>query len=360
MSEERAELVVNGTSYDVTESLSLHFSIEELAPSFDATYSERTEDNQDPVQIVEGDAIEITVDDEVVLTGYVDRVGEVDSGTSHDLTIRGRAKTSDLVDCSYESRDTQLNGKSIEQIGTLVCAPYGIAARLDPALSAHADFLTLRKPIARFTVAYGETPFEALTRAARLKGLLLTTNAVGDLLFTRPASVPSLSLLRRGLVDRWSYDGDAQGRYSDYYFTAQNPGTDTHSGKSSTHVKTSVKDSGVKRSRKLALLPEHHATTAELQQRAVWERNTRAAQSQRLGVNVQGWSGLGGLWQPNQLPRVINEVLGIDDNLLISAVDLTIDNNGGRMAALQLVGRGAYNVLEPPAIKRSKKGRGVL
>lgn len=358
MSDERVELVVDGQTHSGWKSVKLHFSAEELAPSFDVSYSDYSDDPASPlVEIAEGAAVTVMVDGEDVLTGYVDDVGEDDAHGEHDLTIAGRAKTADLVDCTYQFKDTHFRGQTIEQIADALCEPYGIDASLDPALVTASDYFTsLKAPIERFTVEFGEQQIEALTRLARLKGVLLTTNALGDLVMTRPTTVPSLSILRRGQdVKGWSYRGTWRERYSDYHFASQTAGTATHNGTAAAHVKASVSDDTVTRTRRLALLPEQQMTLAQAKVRAEWERNVRAAKSQRLIVTVEGWTGLAGLWQPLQLPRTINEVLGIDDNLTIATVDLTYDREHGHVAKLELVGKGAYDVLTKPDIKRKRK-----
>lgn len=351
-------LVVDGKDYSGWNQVSLRFSVEELCPSFSVGYTERLDDASEPIEIVEGDEVEVFVDGELVLTGYVDDVSEdYDSAApSHTLSIAGRAKTGDLIDCSYPGKGV-IRKKKFRQIAATLCEPFGIGVSFDTLTMGEAEALDelLTKPIPKFVVEYGETPFEALTRLARSRGLFLATSAGGDLVFARSQTLPLNAIIRQGEnVKRGGYHGSFRDRYSDYVWRSQTAGDDNWNGKNAAHIKHEITDGAITRTRVLALRPEHGIPKDELERRATWERNTRAAKSQRLSYTVNGWSHLSGLWQPNTLPMVIDDVLGVSNTYLISTVELTIDASG-EIANLELVGPGAYDVLEAPLVKRKKK-----
>lgn len=71
-----------------------------------------------------GAACRVLVDGLAVITGYVDDVRISCSASEHSVTVRGRDKTGDLVDCCAPSM--QLAGASLAVIARNLCAPFGI------------------------------------------------------------------------------------------------------------------------------------------------------------------------------------------------------------------------------------------
>ncbi len=78
------------------------------------------------------------------------------------------------------------------------------------------------------------------------------------------------------------------------------------------------------------MISEPTQLTPELaQQRADWERATRTGKALTTTYTVQGWrQSNGDLWRHNLLVRVIDPVLGFDQDMLISKVTWSLSDQG--------------------------------
>jgi prophage tail gpP-like protein len=363
--EPEVTLAVNGKLYEGWKQVSVRSSLEELAHSFTVEYTQRAAVGAPIVEIEAGDAVQIKIGATLVLTGYVDESSEDYDSGNHSVSVIGRSKTGDLVDCAaiLEQPGTpvpgqppqggKITGKNLYDIAKLLCAPFGIGVSIDAALS---DMFLSAGNEAAVQIQDGDSVFETLSELARKDAVLLLTDAAGDLLLARASTVPLSVALRSGVnIKRGSLRSSVRDRYSKYVIKGQAPGSDALAALSATGMKFEVADDEVKRYRPFVAV-DHEATLERLEQRATWERNTRAGRSAALTYDVQGWTHAQGLWHPNTLVTVGDERLGIDTTMLITSVDLQRSLEQGRTARLELAPREMYDVLKPPKVLRRKKG----
>lgn len=271
-------------------------------------------------RIAPGEACEVLMGDERVITGYVDTVDINIDAASHEVTVSGRDKTADLVDCSAVRRSGQWRGLKIEAIAAELAAPFGVRVRAD---------VDTGTALQSFALQEGETVFEAIERAARIRALLLVSDADGALVITRAGTTrvrTPLVLGENALSMRGTQD--MRDRFSSYSIKGQAPGSDFFSGAQVSQMQAKATDPEVKRYRPLVLMNDAPDLGATLRQRAQWEANVRAARSTEIEVTVQGWRHADGLWQPNALVPVYAEPLLLDDDLLITAVEYQLDERG--------------------------------
>jgi prophage tail gpP-like protein len=344
MEEAEVVLTVNGNRHDGWKQVTVRSSIEELAHSFSVDYSRRWTAAGEPIGITAGDGVEIRIAETLVLTGYVDETSEDYDAGSHSVSAIGRSRTGDLCDCAAIYQGGAVKGQDLRQVAETLCKPFGIKVSLSPG------DLDIGDP-SNVQIEDGATVFEVLSNIARTQGLLLLTDTAGNLVLSRAASEPKLSLeLRLGEnIKRGSLRCSARGRFSSYTLKGQAP----TSGASATSLKFQIADDDVKRYRPTVLL-DHQATMQRLKQRAIWERNTAAGKALNLTYDVQGWTNIYGLWQPNTLLHLIDPTFGLDAFLLVSAVDLQRSLDGGRTARLELCARETFDVLKPPKPPRRK------
>lgn len=357
----RVRVLVNGSEYRGWKEVAIQFGIEQFVPSFSISYTEAWPPSGDllpmpggdePDPIVEGDEVELFFKQTLLLTGYADEVTESYDAESHSFRVDGRAKTADLVDCSASAKTAVIRGKTLLAIAEQLYAPFDVSVELDPVLLLDTS---VQQKVERFRVQEGESPFEAVSRLVVKRGLLQVTQPDGDVLLTRSASVPSGDIIRRGVnVLRGSRTGSARDRFSQYVFKSQTSGTDLVNGKSAAHMRSSVSDGAVMRYRPTVVVAEHQSNTAELKARATFERNVRAGRAERFNYTLKGWEALSGVWQPNTVPAVSDEDLGVQKPLLLASVELIDSDNEGEIANVECCGVGAYDVLAAPTrVKRA-------
>jgi len=317
------------------ESIRITRSIESLSGSFELavtfTWAEDT-----PARFIRAGAeCTVLVDGSAVITGFVDDVLPHYDDKAHGVTIRGRDRTADLIDCSAQYKSGEWKNADLLRIAQDLAKPYGVEVK---------TVVDVGKPFKRFKLQDSESIFEALDRAARMRGVLLMSDGVGGMLITR-AGIRKIgtALVQGENILSASATRSQRDRYRIYIVKAQTSGNDFTNGTAASGVSYTVKDKQVGRNRTLITLAEDQADAADCKQRATWERNIRAGQSRRITYKVAGWKHAGGIWTPNDIVPVRDEWIGVDTPLLISTVALVLDSNG-TIAELTVAPPSAFDV----------------
>lgn len=345
------QLQIAGHSYGGWKSIQITKSLEQLAHTFRLGITEKWINQDQRLPIAEGAPCTIAVDDDEIITGYVDEAPNQYTVRSHTVTVGGRSKTGDLVDCSAIYQTGSWADADLLQIATDLCDPFGIVVQSEVPVG------TVFK---RFSIQEGETVHECLERAARVRNLLLTTSPTGDLVLTRSGRVRTSTALEYGRnVKSGGRSGSWKERFSKYVVKSQGSGSDDFNAASSSQQSAEISDQAVTRYRPLIILAEDSVTGQAVSDRATWERNIRAGRSQRVRYQVMGWSHEGGLWEPNMLVHVIDPVVMVDAELLLVTVSLVKDEQGTR-ADLELTGKDAFDIQPLPAPVAKSRGAGLL
>jgi prophage tail gpP-like protein len=346
------QLTVNGRSYAGWTSARVTRSVEAIAGSFSVSVSERWDGAAEPWPIVDGDECTLALDGTVLITGYVDTRSHSFAAQSHALSIVGRDKTGDLVDCSAVLSKWEFLQVSVPEFCSQIAAPFGVTVRVQSGL-------TITEKIAKLTVNPGETAFEVIDRACRMAAVLPIADGRGGLLLTRAdlARRTTTALVEGENILSADASADSTRRYRRYIVSGQSAGSDDIYGASAAAIKETAEDLGVPRAARVLLLrPEGAVTRAIAKQRAEWEATVRAARSVPVTVTVQGWQQAdGALWPVNALARLKTPRLGIDADLLISEVTYSLSLEAGTTTELKLVRPDAFTP-EPVIGKKAKKG----
>lgn len=345
----KVEITVNGATYGGWKNVTVRRSLKSLSGSFSLSLTERWQGRSTPWPILAGDQCRVLLNGQAVITGFIDNTALSFDDNSRTITVSGRDKTADLVDCSVDLPQSQYNGIRIDDFARLVCAKFGVRV-----VAGFAPGPTIEN----VAVQQGETAFEILDRVARKRGLLLTTDGLGALVMTRPGSERARTALILGenllagsaaldMTQRFSeYKVKAQG----FWATLQETQPDTDFVSLAT-----AKDSSVPRYRPLVIQGESAMSGADAATRAQWEAKIRAARSEQVSVTVQGWTQSdGSLWRPNQIVRVRAPWLGIDGERLISEVSYQLSENGPTVAVISLDRKDAF--VPEPVVKPDSGG----
>jgi prophage tail gpP-like protein len=339
-------LKVDGARYEGWTSLRARRSIETAAGSFHLSVTEKWL-GQAVRPIRKFQPCQLLLNDQPIITGYVDDVDPEYDDKTHTIAVRGRCKTADLVDCSAIYKSGQWVGRKIEHIAANLCEPFGIKVITNVDTGA---------PFSSFNIQQGETVFECIERAARMRALLLVSDVHGNLVITRA----STEKLETRLVQKENTLGakgkfSGKDQYSHYIVKGQSRGTDDWFAEQAAQGKAEVRDASVPRYRPLIIVAYDQGGGTTLHDRAVWERNVRMGRGSRATIPVQGWSHADGLWMPNKLVDVFDPFLDLNTEMLISAVDYSIDDNGGTLAEIEIVRREAFELVEGVRLARLDK-----
>lgn len=331
-------LIVDGQSYGGWTRVRVSRSLEQLAHAFELGLTERWPGQDVPRPIRPGAACRLEIDGTAVIAGYVDRMTvDYDAG-AHTVTVTGRDKCGDLVDCSAPS--VSWVGRTLSQVAAALVEPYGLTVVADDD-GLDSTFLRLKN-------AEGDTVQETLEAAARVRAVLLMSDGLGTLTLGRAgtATVPTALELGRN-IQICSFEADDCGRFSIITVKGQSSGSDAWSGESAAQPSGSATDARISRHRPLTVLAEEQLDAAGGQARADWEATVRYGRSRRVRYTVRGWAHAAGLWTPGVLVPVRDAVAGIDGKRLLVQADLRLDN-GSMNAELTLCPPEAYRRVPVP------------
>lgn len=314
-----AALTVGGKVHKGWTDVSVLRSMEQLAGSFDIAFTERWSDKDEAIPIRAGDECKLALDDTTVIKGYVDDTQVMYDATSHSMSASGRS-LGDLVDCSAIHKKGRWKDIGLLDIAKNLCSPYGVE------VTKHVD---LGDPFKTFAVEDGESVFETLERACRMRGVIMQATPDGGLDFVKIGARRTSTVIEFGRnIVRGERSESFQDRYSKYIVKTQAPGNDDSSGKAVAHPQKTVYDREITRTRVLVVHAESQSTTGGLTKRAQWEANVRAGRSRRLTYTLQGWYCAEGVWQPNTLVQVRDAMLEVQTELLTISVKNVRGPNG--------------------------------
>lgn len=347
-------LTVNGLNFAGWKTARVTRSLEAIAGGFELSVSDRWRQGEKPWAIYAEDICTVSLAGQRVISGYVDRSQVNYSASEHSLSVAGRDKTAALVDCSALGPPWEYLSTPPLTILQRLASPFGVTVGLQPGL-------TLGKLPYRIAITPGDSAFSVMEAICRKLGVLAVSDGAGGVLVMRPGTTRAVTALIEGEnILSASATFDATGRYRRYVVIGQHYGTDQFDGELAAAVVGEAEDGGVLRgSRGLVVKPEGAVTAATARKRAEWEAAVRAARSESVTVQVQGWTQSGGsLWPLGSLVQVRSPRLGIDGELLITGTTFEV-GDGGTTTEITLTGPDAYTpepVRQPADWKEIRRG----
>ena len=339
-------LLLDGTIYGGWTELTVRRALDTVHGEFDLRLAskERTDAAQWPLRA--GAECSILAGSQeagfqTLITGFIDRLSASLTDREHAISISGRDRTADLVDCSAVHKPGSWRNVPLKTIVDDLVKPFGIRAEISGETGPN---------ISRFGLQTGETAWSAIERLLRFRGLIAWAQSDGSLLIGKPAQGAVIARLAEGEnLKEMSAEHDVTERFSQYVIKGQASGSDERNGEAVTLVGASARDAAVKRYRPLIIVAEEQADKTSAQKRADWEANTRAARSQPGSVVVQGWRDpRGQLWRPDTRVEVNAPSVYMAGEMLVAGVTLNRGNDGGTTTTLELTRPEAWTLLPVP------------
>lgn len=302
-----------------------------------------------------GKKFTLEIEGQIVCTGYIDSRRRQMTADSMKITIAGRDKTADLIDCAAVYSGGQWKNRSLEQIARDLSAPYGVTVRWELSdKESSAAF-------PGFTLDHSETVYEALVRASRARGVLMTSNAAGELVFSRAASTVTDELILGKNLLTVDFDEDFRDRFSEYivkgYARANGADGDDIDAESIVSRKGTATDSDVTRYRPMIIIADSKITAKDAQARALREQRRRLAKSITFEAEIDGWTRRDGqLWMPNLLVTIDASKYAIKTTeLLVSKVTLILNDQDGLKTRVSLAPREGF-LVPVESDRKNRKG----
>lgn len=171
--------------------------IERIPNDFEFTLTELYPGEAELLVVHAGSKCEIFIGRDLVLSGYVDRVMPRIGPRIHEVTISGRGKCQDLVDCAAEWEGSVITADTVLGVASKLSSKFGITVSGTPGPAVGNARISNIIPFVRFYL--GETPWEIIDRLCRIAGLLPYELPDGNLwIAANPGDIPAGGNLRRG------------------------------------------------------------------------------------------------------------------------------------------------------------------
>lgn len=176
MRDDDLSLKVAGQTIAGWTSVRVSAGIESCPRDFDIAMTEHYPGEFAAVSVKQGDACEVYIGADRVVTGYVDSFIPSIAPGQHQIQITGRGKCADLVDCSAEWDSFQISSATALSIAQKLADPYGIAVE---------GIGDVGPPVPQTNIIWGETAYAIIERIARFRALLVYESPGGNLILSR-------------------------------------------------------------------------------------------------------------------------------------------------------------------------------
>lgn len=347
-------LKVDGVIYAGWEKARIGLSLESIANTFELTLTDKWSKNTEVRPIKVGSSCEIWSDDNKIITGYIDDVYPEYDATQHSVVINGRSKAGDLVDCAHAGK--QFKNRNLKQLADELCKPFNINVLV-------ANGVDVGKAFKNIEIETGETIFEFLEQAARIRALRFVSNIDGDIVITQSSKERiSTSLTLGGNILSASGEFSLRDRFSEITVTGSKDSDDDGWGVSSALIQGKNSDpflNAIKRHRPTVITADGAVTLEDCKERSQWEVNTRYGRSQTIVYTVNDWQHKTGIWFPNYLITVHDDFMGVNKEQLLVETQLILDEKGER-TEIHVMPPEAFELVKLPEPNAEDIGWGVV
>lgn len=341
-SREMVSLWVDGQIHRGWTSAGISLNLDALCGDFHLALSQRWADGGEIVgfDVPEDAAARVLIGkgdgrDDVVLNGWVDRWAEPEDEEGHTITISGRDKTGDLVDCAAEIRE--FHNMRLEAIATALCRPFGISVIVVGDTGA---------VFRRVAVNPGDTVAATIERMCRLRGVLAWSDGAGNLCVGKLTTPRPIATLTWGdNLKAVTPNNDFTQRFSEVVVRGNQEGGDDLDEETIAQPEGRAVDKTVRRHRPKMVIAEAQGGQISLATRAAHELAVSKARSRMVSAVVNGWRHENGVWRPGQAVTVNHRRPKWSGLYVVGNVSLGDDSDGGQIATLTLYPPGAFDRL---------------
>ncbi len=359
------ELEVNGKKYSGYTRVSVTKTMEALCGFFSFDSSNLQDLIDFPNKI--GAECKIYIDGELALKGFITRAEPSYTKDRHIITVSGYDVTVDVRDSTMGNGSTFSSKQTItlKQIALEVMKQAGIT-NINVIDKANTKPFAGSDIVAAET---GQTIFHFLEEYAQQRQVLVTTDNIGNLIFTRAGTSLLKEILNKNLnlpanIIRASGSYDNSRRFYKYIAKAQTNDSiplldDPIDVKTVTDTPHSESfDDEIRKSRTYYFNSNTDSNTQDAIDRAKWENNYRKSHSFTYMPVVSGFSAKFDkrIWQPNYLVKVVDNFFDLDTTLLITRVKYDYDIENGAITTLTLRDKDSFTQkLEKTKIEQKQR-----
>lgn len=344
----RVTLVSEGVTWEGWKSLTIQQTLDKAQHSFSMTTTDRFQEGLDRWNISGGSSVDVYFDTSLAFSGYVQKYSPSLTATEHAISISGESKAIDAVqgshDGSYFWRDV-----SAESIIEEVLEPMGFEATIDKPLEAIGP--------EGFRAAVNSSPFDIVKRLAERNGLLVFTDNEGNFRLSDSSNQVTFTEIGRGDYIEISAEHDVSKSYSEIIVKGQR-NTFSVGFQDQQRMEHRVQNSSQTRHRPLVVI----TTGQEVEQDKLAQYIHRRLAGDSVTASVvlkTPYDKDGNLWGVGQRIWLNEPIVDIDQELIISSVDFTLDESSGFKTTLGLKVPETYTI-DPAQARAARRSTGIF
>jgi prophage tail gpP-like protein len=382
------ELEINNIIYKDFKSFNVRRDIESITGEFTLDIT-RGLINTMPVSLFQ--PVRILVYGKPIVTGRIETIQTSSNSQTNTIQLRGRDITADLVDSTVGpltkfSGNVSLHFIIQTYLNYLGLSSIKIINEAGTLAPFRADELIQFKP--------SDTCYNVCDRYAKKRQVLLNTDGNGNIIITKPNDDDSVFDVTQDSDGNFSFKQvlakpkdkvflelrknsdsnnvinatvniDMTKRFNNYTARAeQNPASQANrkTTKPSKLLSTlyTTKDDAVPGSRKVDLFFDSVTRPEDVRQRLEWQKNYNIANSFEYSATIPGITQTATNMpiKPNTPCYIVDELNGIDDILLIGAVEYSLSVGEGLVTRLSVKHPNAYESFDTKKPKKKKRKKG--
>lgn len=335
-------LLINGKRMMGWDSIRITRGIERFPSDFELSLMDYYPATDEKQLVKAGDACEVLIGEDKVVTGYIDSWNPAINKTQHQIRVSGRGKCQDLVDCSAKWDNNVISQSSALQIAKKLASWYGIEVHTNVPESQ-------LRAIPQFTLNWGESSQQVIERTCRWSALLYYELPDGSLFLSRAGTEVAASGVAQGKnIEEANFSDSMSDRYSEYIGVSLSISPMSGDYSSVENARAQDPEAEKMRYRNYISIIESNLITARREQEAInWEMNRRYGRSKELHVVIDSWRDKDNkLWQPNTLIPINIPIFGLEDKKWLLSEVVFIRGRDGTKAILTLMPPEAF-IVEP-------------
>ena len=338
-------LLVNGAEYSGWLDVQVEASLGSLCRAASVTATRMPGDRDLTEGISVGDAVEVRIGGDTVLTGYVTGKSTGYGAEDISVSVSVKSRTVDLVECQFpDGKPHQwVKPVAVNSLISTLCGFYGVEA-----------VFFQPNGTATFQADMDQSVGDCIVKILRDRSLLVTDDEQGRVVVARAGQAGlSGTVIATGVnvlsADRSESSADVYEK-TIVLGQAANPDSNVKNGNSLKAIATNPGCRG----RTKVLVQSGNRKLSELNARAQNLMLNAIGNADKVSYELQGWRQQNGaLWRPNLLVHVRDSYFDIDQTLLVSKVDFSISDSG-TTTKLDLISPDAFLVTDLPDAEKAQ------
>lgn len=334
-------LEVAGIKYEGFTDIAVNSAMENFCSSFSfSTTVKETKSGRVINDIKLGQQAKVYIDDNLLITGFIEDLDKEVSPNSHSKTAAGRDIGGDIIDSDIKQKS--YNQRNFELLCNLVLKDNGFTIKV-------INKVGLLKLEAKETIKteQGQSIFSFLDKYAKKLQVLLKMDNKGNLTIIREDN----NIVKNMLINNHTSDTNILTSRLKLSTVDRFNVVEVYSqGNNKTHTKTGISqkgsaiDSQIRKTRRKILTMDTASESKSLKALAEWNINVRRAKGSRYTCKTLGfYSSNNTLWQPNTLVDIVDYDMEVQGTFLIQGVEFS-QSLQGSFTTLDIVEQGSFTL----------------